>query len=241
MDATITIKGIMRKITYPRTCELCNHTYKNCPNFSRHRKDCKRFQQAVDVDEVCQLVSIEDAEGDDDVAVRMKEIEQRNVELEKERNLAIQELALLKLQYTTVKSAHYVYLKEQWIYLCQTTHCFELHNNVFKIGRTLDMEKRKRGYPKGTIFFVGLRCIDAIMLENALIARFKLSFKPRKDYGNEYFEGSLSCMMKMMFDEYMLTVPENRPIEGATANDDDDESAEKKPQPDDTQQVQTLE
>jgi len=39
----------MEKITYPRTCGLCHHTYKNCPGFSRHRKDCKRFQEAIDV------------------------------------------------------------------------------------------------------------------------------------------------------------------------------------------------
>ena len=78
------------------------------------------------------------------------------------------------------------------------------------------MEKRKRGYPKGTIFFVILRSVDAFILEKALLAKFKLTFKPRKDYGNEYFEGSLSSMIKMMFDEYIPTVPEDQLIQEAT-------------------------
>ena len=35
-------------ITYPRTCELCNHTYSTSPNFFRHKREhCEKFRQSV--------------------------------------------------------------------------------------------------------------------------------------------------------------------------------------------------
>lgn len=35
-------------ITYPRTCELCNHTYSTSPNFFRHKRaHCERFRQSA--------------------------------------------------------------------------------------------------------------------------------------------------------------------------------------------------
>lgn len=135
------------------------------------------------------------------------QVEQDKLEAEKQRDVALRELALLKLQSNKVKTLNHAFIEEQWIYLCQTPHCFELHNDVYKVGRTSSIEQRKRGYPKGTIFFACLRCTDAQSLETSLLHRFRALFKSRKDYGVEYFEGQLPSMLRVMYEEQLKTVP----------------------------------
>jgi len=101
------------------------------------------------------------------------------------------------------------YAAGESIYLAQTRDCFDKDNNVFKIGRTTKYEQRKKGYPKGTIFFLQRLCLKSIEMERTILSKAKALFKNRTDYGNEYFEGDLRSMIDLINSE--VNVEEAKP------------------------------
>ena len=82
-----------QKITYPRTCGNCQRVYSNSPNYSRHLKDCERFNKQligltaetinVTMNQVTQM-----AETSDEVKVLEQQkahMEQQKAEIEKQK------------------------------------------------------------------------------------------------------------------------------------------------------------
>ena len=88
-------------------------------------------------------------------------------------------------------------------YLIHTRECFRLKEEVYKIGRSHDLDTCIRQYVKGSKILCLISCENSIQCEKDLINLFKKHFKQIKDYGSEYFEGSKELMMKMMY-EYIL-------------------------------------
>ena len=89
------------------------------------------------------------------------------------------------------------------IYLIHTRECFRLKEEIYKIGRSHDLDTRVRQYAKGSKILCLISCENSIQCEKDLINLFKKYFKQIKDYGSEYFEGSKELMMKMMY-EYAI-------------------------------------
>jgi len=88
-------------------------------------------------------------------------------------------------------------------YLIQTRECFRLKEEIYKIGRSHDLDNRVKRYAKGSKILCLISCENSIQCEKDLITLFKTHFIESKEYGNDYFEGSKELMMKMMY-EYAL-------------------------------------
>ena len=89
------------------------------------------------------------------------------------------------------------------IYLIHTRECFRLKEEIYKLGRSHDVDNRVRQYAKGSKILCLTSCENSIQCEKELIALFKIHFKHAKEYGHEYFEGSKELMMKMMYEFFL--------------------------------------
>ena len=89
------------------------------------------------------------------------------------------------------------------IYLIHTREFFRLEEEIYKLGRSHDIDNRMRQYAKGSKILCLTSCQNSIQCEKDLLALFKIHFKHAKEYGHEYFEGSKELMMKLIH-EYSL-------------------------------------
>ena len=88
-----------------------------------------------------------------------------------------------------------------FMYLLQTRESIRLEENVYKIGKTHNIEQRLSQYPKGSILHKKFRVSDRHLSERIMLREFNEKFKRRDDMGNEYFEGDLREMLKI-FEEF---------------------------------------
>ena len=82
-----------------------------------------------------------------------------------------------------------------YIYLIHCRASVNVNENVYKIGKTQDFNKRLNGYDKGSIPLLVLHVNECDQTEQKLIQIFTSKFKRRTDYGNEYFEGDVKEML----------------------------------------------
>lgn len=94
----------------------------------------------------------------------------------------------------------------QGIYLLHTRACINASENVYKIGKSINIKRRMKSYDKGSILKYHRECPnDLDKVEKQLIKFFSKKFKIRTDYGREYFEGKLEHMIAYIdkyFDKY---------------------------------------
>lgn len=110
---------------------------------------------------------------------------------------------LLDFDYDTDISTSKKELKG-FIYIMHVREFLNANLNIYKIGRTICVNKRICGYPKGTECKFFTTVDNAVLCENELIKIFKSTFTHRKDLGAEYFEGNLNLMKKIISD-YVFT------------------------------------
>ena len=80
-----------------------------------------------------------------------------------------------------------------YIYLLQTREAIRSEEDVYKIGRTKNLQKRLGQYSGHVLYFVQ-NSWDPNTHERQLIDLFRNKFLSRKDYGQEYFEGKIDDM-----------------------------------------------
>ena len=91
-------------------------------------------------------------------------------------------------------------MKMEGVYLIHTRELFILKKEIYKIGRSHDMNNRIIQYPRDSQVMFMFACENSILCEQLLIALFKTKFIQAKYYGSEYFEGSLDVMIKTMLE-----------------------------------------
>ena len=89
-----------------------------------------------------------------------------------------------------------------YIYLLHCRAAINANENVYKIGKSVDFNKRLSGYDKGTIPLFTIYVTNCDEIEKILIKIFETKFILRKDYGNEYFQGEINQMIKTIMEEY---------------------------------------
>lgn len=89
-----------------------------------------------------------------------------------------------------------------YIYLVHCRACINANENIYKIGKSIDFNKRLSGYDKGTIPLLSIFVSECDNFERHLIRIFETRFTSRKDYGSEYFEGDITSMIKIIIEEY---------------------------------------
>jgi hypothetical protein len=61
------------------------------------------------------------------------------------------------------------------------------HTDIYKVGRTQNMEQRLRGYPHGTVLLYRRFVTNVVKRERLLLQELKDRTMWRRDYGYEYF------------------------------------------------------
>lgn len=90
-----------------------------------------------------------------------------------------------------------------YIYLVHCRACINANEHVYKIGKSIDFNKRLAGYDKGTIPVLSLFVKECDNFERHLISLFRSMFNARIDYGSEYFEGDVHTMVRCIVDEHV--------------------------------------
>jgi|AACY02.10.fsa_nt_gi hypothetical protein len=92
---------------------------------------------------------------------------------------------------TTVKDVESENKKYGHLYLIKEREFIKTNENIFKIGKSINVKNRMMGYPKDSLIY----CIHAIKpeldlgkTERELIKQFDNTFTNRKDIGREYYE-----------------------------------------------------
>lgn len=97
----------------------------------------------------------------------------------------------------------------QYIYLLQEREFVNASENVFKIGKSKQINvKRIKQYPKGSILLVQVACSNCDAMEKDLIRIFKKKYTHRSDIGAEYFEGDQADMSRVIYQKVFEYMPE---------------------------------
>ena len=105
-----------------------------------------------------------------------------------------------------------------YVYLIHPREHIRMNEPVYKIGRTTQTNiKRFKNYPKGSKLLLQVCCEDSCKCETSILKLFKEKYIQRREFGNEYFEGSFIEMMKdihsiAMKDIEPITIKEVQPI-----------------------------
>jgi len=89
-----------------------------------------------------------------------------------------------------------------YIYLVHCRASVNAGEPVYKIGKSVDFNKRLSGYDKGTVPLLSLFVKECDNFERHLIALFRSMFNARTDYGSEYFEGDVQNMIRCIVEEH---------------------------------------
>ena len=87
------------------------------------------------------------------------------------------------------------------IYLIHIREFIITNKNIFKLGRSHNIDTRMGRYPKGSSIIAQLECCNSVQCEKELLVIFKSKFKQNKYYGIEYFEGDKYDMMDVICNE----------------------------------------
>jgi hypothetical protein len=91
-------------------------------------------------------------------------------------------------------------IKKHYIYLLREREFIRLNEPTYKIGRTQQNPyDRFSSYPKGTEIILYIMVDDSVSLEKQVINTFKKMYEHKKGYGNEYFSGNVSEMIKTIY------------------------------------------
>ena len=77
------------------------------------------------------------------------------------------------------------------IYLIKEREFKKSNEDIYKIGRSFNLNTRIKKYPKKSSLFLIVFCKDCENIEKQLILLLTNRFKIRSDYGTEYFEGDI--------------------------------------------------
>ena len=109
--------------------------------------------------------------------------------------------------------------QNEYLYIIQTADCIQKNNNIFKVGRSKQYigsdgnSKRLEQYPKGSTqlaLFTVNNCIaaEAHMKEQLLNSQLK----NMREYGFEYFQGSLQSIISIIAHTVDLFKPSNNQL-----------------------------
>lgn len=84
------------------------------------------------------------------------------------------------------------------VYLIHTGEFVGFKMNIYKIGKTCDLQRRLKEYPFFTETKYTSLVNDHDNMEKILILKFRKHFINRRDYGLEYFQGDINQMINIM-------------------------------------------
>jgi len=85
------------------------------------------------------------------------------------------------------------------IYFIHTRECFRLKENIYKLGRSYNLDNRVKQYPNDSKILFMMKCNNSKDIEKYLIKLFKKKFIQKTYYGTEYFEGDVDEMINEIY------------------------------------------
>ena len=82
-------------------------------------------------------------------------------------------------------------MNDKGCYLLRTREFKNLNDNIYKIGRSANLNNRIKNYPNNSEIILKINIENEIETEKLIIIIFKKIFIQRKDIGYEYFEGNI--------------------------------------------------
>jgi hypothetical protein len=189
---TIKIKDTQKK---KYNCEFCDKSFNHRQNKYYHQLNCKHKNNLLNKINQENTINNPDViidnsnnlKNENECCIFSKEKTQPTLEQLKdeisELNNKINDLELIKLGF---------------IYIIHEREFIESNKNIYKIGRTHSTIKRLANYPKNSILLFCRPSNNMIEDENKLVKIFKNKFICKSEIGNEYFEGSLTDMIKII-------------------------------------------
>ena len=95
-------------------------------------------------------------------------------------------------------------IKTEGIYIIYMREFIATNKNIYKIGRSNDIENNLRNYPKGSSILFATSCDNSIKYEKDLIKIFKTKFTST-EFGNRCFEGDVEDM-KDIINNYLQDI-----------------------------------
>ena len=86
---------------------------------------------------------------------------------------------------------------EGYFYIIREREFIRMDEPVYKIGRTGNITKRVKQYPKGSELIISFPCKDMCGFESEIIRNFRCVFTRKLEYGTEYFEGDIKEMINL--------------------------------------------
>lgn len=117
-----------------------------------------------------------------------------------EEELRENDIVINKLDISITEITLPIIKKKEGIYLLKEREFIRMNEDVYKIGRSKNIKQRISSYPKDSKVKLTLYCNNSIKLESLLIKIFKEKFTHMRQYGNEYFEGNLDDMIRVIKD-----------------------------------------
>ena len=111
------------------------------------------------------------------------------------------------------------------LYLIHTREFISTNKEIYKIGRSSNIENRVRNYPNGSKILLAIINKNSIQCEKDLIKKFKLTFTQKQFYGNEYFEGNKYEMIEII-SNYIIT--DNKECKRKEEEEEEEEKAKEK-------------
>lgn len=90
--------------------------------------------------------------------------------------------------------------KPGYIYVIWLREFLQQNEPVYKVGRTINLHKRTRQYPKGSRQLFSVWTEDTCKAESNVCSELALYFIHRTDIGREYFEGSFERLVDIIWD-----------------------------------------
>lgn len=87
-----------------------------------------------------------------------------------------------------------------YIYLIHLREFIKINEPVYKVGRSEDVNRRKKEYPKGSVQLFFCIVNNEIKLEKIIKKQLKINFTQQKEYGTEYFKGEYTKMISIIND-----------------------------------------
>ncbi len=100
-----------------------------------------------------------------------------------------------------------------YIYLIQLREFNRINEQTYKIGRTENINRRKKEYPKDSIQLYSRAVNNEFKLEILILDKLKIVFKQEQKYGTEYFSGEYTKMIKLInkiIDKHDDSISENK-------------------------------
>lgn len=188
-------------------CELCNINFKWPADKKRHENTKKHIYNSKNIN-TCNKTNanplkIDNINNESEIIINNLKNIINNLKndiklLNLENNILKNDINNLNLENNILKQNNKIHPNNEVIYII---HCAQhINTNIYKVGRTKNIMKRFKQYPKGSELLYMFNCKNSKLTETNILLNLKenQNFKQSKEDGNEYFQCNLEDLKNII-------------------------------------------